>query len=171
MSGEGTVSEDSDEGIEQDEDSEAVSESGASDPGVGNGINLLDPVDLYIGVSLGKKDPLDTLKELDPFVWWKERMECMPQLKDLGVLACMLLTHPITSAFSERIFSYDGEQSSGKRSSISLKRLTARALCKLNYSLVPKEGWYNVTARMEEILKSNTDLGYRVVSGVLTVSA
>ena len=87
----------------------------------------------------------------------------MPQL-NLGVLACVLLVHPITSTFSERISSYGGEQSSGKRSSKSVKRLNARELCKFNFSLVPEEEWYNVTARMEEILKSNTDVGYNAPS-------
>ena len=76
--------------------------------------------------------------------------------------------------FSERIFSYGGEQSSGKRSSISVKRLNARELCKFNFSRVPEEEWYHVTVRMEEILKSNTDFGYNaeevIVDNVLKKS-
>ena len=54
--------------------------------------------------------------------WWSEREAAFPQI---AVVARMLLAVPATSALSERVFSYAGFMSSGRRASISSKVLQA----------------------------------------------
>ena len=54
--------------------------------------------------------------------WWSEREAAFSQV---AVVARMLLAVPATSALSERVFSYAGLMSSGRRASISSQVLKA----------------------------------------------
>lgn len=80
-------------------------------------------------------------------------MERVPSLKRLGRLACLMLAHPAASSWSERIFSYAGEQSSGKRSSTSIKRLNIKEVMKFNQNLLPNHMFDDITKRLPDVLK------------------
>lgn len=59
-------------------------------------------------------------------------MRRYPNLKQIALSACLSLYHPITSAFSERIFSLGGQECSEKRSSIAVSRMSTRHIIKPN---------------------------------------
>lgn len=100
-----------------------------------------DPIMIYLGLSTFEANPFAIIKSKDPFEWWEESKVRLPVLANLARFACMILSHPPTSAFSERIFSYAGVQTGGIRSSLSVRRLNSRELLKFSIHLMSEEDW------------------------------
>jgi hypothetical protein len=97
------------------------------------------------------------IKSEDPFEWWSTKVKERQSFKNLARLACMLLSHPLSSAWSETIFSYAGTQCSGKRSRLKVERLNCKQLIKSNCSLLSELDWQLLPERIQEIEKQKDD--------------
>ena len=107
-------------------------------------------IDAYLAQEVFAGNLLDMLKGRCPFEWWMKHTRLIPTLKPLAVIACSLLSLPGNSSFSEFIFSYGGEQTSQKKSRLSVKRLNAKALVKFNCKVLGKTD-ENIRARFVKL--------------------